>query len=217
MGLFSLFGDIIGGNKAKKAATAAGNTINAAAQAGITESARQFDATRTDFAPYRELGAKSLTGFGNIAGLNGDDAQSSALAALRASPFYQMLYSSGEEAILANGSATGGLRGGNMQSSLARFGSDTFATAIDRELAILGGGIGIGQDAVGSTGSFGAQSVADQNALRFGGAEAVAQGQLTSGGIAAQQWQNGGAFLDRAAGKVAGSFGGGGLNFRKLF
>lgn len=209
MGLFSFATSLIGAKKMKKAADYAGKTINDAAQAGIAETARQFDQTRTDFAPYRELGANAVGAFGNLSGLNGDEAQSAALATLRSSPFYQSLYRAGEEATLANASATGGLRGGNTQASLFNLGEDVFAAAIDRELGMLSGGIGVGQDAVGATGAFGANAVNQQNNLRLGGAEALANARLTRAGITAQSWNNAGSMLDSAIGSFLP--GGGGL------
>lgn len=212
MGLFSFIGSLIGGGKAKKSADAAAKLQYDAATQGIAESARQFDITNENYAPYRELGASAVDGFSDLAGLSGDEAQTAALASLRQSPLYQTLYRTGEEAILANASATGGIRGGNMQRSLADFGSDTFASAIERELAMLGGAIGIGANAVGATGQFGQQAVSEQNDLRNRGAEAQAQAKLVRGGINQGNWNNAGSLVDSALSAVTGGF-----NFGKLF
>lgn len=223
LGLFSFIGGLIGGNKGKKGVDAAAKLQYDAQMAGIAETGRQFDTTNANFAPYRELGAAGVQGYSNLSGLSGDDAQATALAGLRESPFYQSLYRAGEEAILANGSATGGIRGGNMQRSLADFGEDTFASAIERELSMFSGAIGVGGSAVSQTGQFGAQAVAEQNAGRNAGADALAQAKLTRAGITQQQWNNGGAFLDSAVSAIAGGMGGGGgaagggFNWGKLF
>lgn len=79
--------------------------------------------------------------------------------------------------MLANASATGGLRGGNIQSSLANFGSNTLATVIQQQLANLAPISTQGQAAATSEGQFGANSAA-QVAQLFG-----AQGQAKAGGI----------------------------------
>jgi hypothetical protein len=65
--------------------------------------------------------------------------QQAAIDSLKNSPLYQSLYRNGVNTILANGSATGGLRGGNIQRSLADFGSDTLASVIQNQLSNLGG------------------------------------------------------------------------------
>src|SRR5690606_2203704 len=109
MGLFSLLGGIIGGNKQAKAAKQAAQLQYDAAMQGVRETARQFDVTRQDFAPYQQAGVRALDRFGDLLGLNGREDQQREIDLLRASPLYKSLYGSGEEAILANASATGGL------------------------------------------------------------------------------------------------------------
>lgn len=212
MGLFSVLGGIIGGKKMKKAADYAGQTINDAAQAGIGGITAEQEQTRTDFGAYRELGAASATRFGDLAGVNGDPAQATALDRIRSSPFFQSLYRTGEEAVLANASATGGLRGGNTQRSLYNLGEDTFATAIDRELAMLSSGMGIGLNATSTGAGLGAQAARDNAGLRLNGAEALAQARLTRAGITAQNWSNAGGFLDSAVSAAIGMPTGGGFS-----
>lgn len=216
MGLFSLVGSLIGGGKQKKASRRAERDQLEYLNRALDEQRRQFDATQQNFEPYNNLGRASLGPLGDLIGTNGNDAQASAIEALRASPFYQSLYRTGEEALLANASATGGIRGGNTQRSLADFGADTLATTVDRQLANLSGIAGMGLGSTESLANFGANKAnAVSNILGQQG-QVRAGGLLTRGGITAGQFNNIGSFLD----SVASSFipGGGSLSsFSKLF
>lgn len=174
--------------------------------AGLDETRRQYDTTRADFEPYRELGIGGAQGLGDLVGINGGDAQSAEIEALRASPLYQSLYDNGEEALLQTASATGGLRGGNTQRGLADFGRDTLSQVIEQQLSRYAGLAGIGQGAAGSVGAFGADAVASMNASRNAGAGAKAGGILTRAGINARNWQNAGGFLDDIGNKLASAF-----------
>lgn len=206
MGLFSLIGGIISGNKQAKAADRAAQLQYDATEMGIEESARQYDQTRSDFEPYREAGVDALDPMRGLIGLNGADEQEAAIMALRDSPMYQSLYNNGEEAILANASATGGLRGGNTQRGLADFGADTLSTVIRQQLADYGGMVGVGSGATDAVASYGQQAVAAQSQLRNQGAGANAQAALVRGSIAGQNWANAGSFLDDAIGQAIGGF-----------
>lgn len=204
MGLFTFIGGLIGGGKQKKAATAAGKLQNDAALKGIAESARQYDTTRADFAPYQEAGRNALARFGDLLGLNGADTQQAQIDLLRQTPLYQSLYRNGENAVLANASATGGLRGGNTQHSLYNLGEDTLSALIERQLAGYRGLVDVGSGATTNVAGFGAQAVGEQNDLRNQGAAALAQAKLIRGGINAQNWQNAGGFLDSIVSSIAG-------------
>lgn len=201
---------MIGGGKAKKASRRAEELQFQAAQEGIRETARQFDLTRGDFASEQRLGEDSITNYRGLVGLDGAEAQQSQINLLRETPLYQSLFNNGRDAILANASATGGLRGGNVQDGLARFSADTLSSVIQNQLAAYSGGIGVGIGSDQAIGAFGANAVANQNDLRNQGAGARAQGALVRGGINAQNWQNFGGFLDQAVSAAAGVPGGGG-------
>ncbi len=149
-----------------------------------------------------------------LLGLDGGEAQTSEIDLLRDSPLYRSLYGAGEEAILANASATGGLRGGNTQHSLAEFGEDTLASLIERQLSGYGGLVGVGSGATGAVSNFGANAVAAMNNLRSQAAGSGAQGALVRGGIASQNWANIGSTLGDAINKATV---GGGFNWKALF
>ena len=88
----------------------------------------------------------------------------------------------GENAILANASATGGLRGGNVQSSIAQFRPQLLSSMIDTQYNRLGGIANAGQASASGQAQMGQQSSAnisgllgDQGAAQAG--NALAQGQ----------------------------------------
>lgn len=119
-------------------------------------------------------------------GVSGADAQQSAINQLQQSPLYQSLYRNGVDTILNNAAATGGLRGGNLQHSLANFGSDTLAQVIQQQLSNLGGISGNGMSSAGNLGSLNGNSAnAMSNAL-------TQQGSARAGGILGQAgiWNN---------------------------
>jgi hypothetical protein len=210
MGLFgSLIGGIFGGNKVKKASRRAEAARLEAVNKGIAETARQFDATRADLASERALGESGVAAYRGLVGLDGADAQSAAIAQLRNSPLYQSLMTNGRDAILANASATGGLRGGNTQDFLARQATDTLSQVIQNQLGNYAGTIGVGLNADTMTGQFGANAVAQQNDLRLTGANARAAGLFQRAGVNAGNWNNFGSFLDRG---ISSALGGGGFN-----
>lgn len=110
------------------------------------------------------------------------DAQQAAITGLQNSPLYESLFRNGENTILANGSATGGLRGGNMQHSLANFGADTLSTVIQNQLANLGGLSGQGANTGGALGSLGQSNANAQSQLYGANGAAAAGGILGSAG-----------------------------------
>lgn len=210
MGLFGGIASIFGGAAQKKASKKATKAQVDAYNKGIDEQKRQYDTTRADFDPYRQAGYGGLSQLGDLVGLNGGDEQSLAIEALRKSPLYQSLYANGEEALLANASATGGLRGGDTQRGLADFGRDTLATTIEAQLARLGGIAGMGMGATESVANFGQNKANAVTTLLGNIGNAKASGYLTRGGITAQQFQNAGGMLDSAV--SAFMPGGGGLS-----
>ncbi len=161
----SVLSGVLGGKGAQKAA----KQQAAAQQASLAETQRQFNITQQNYAPYQAAGTNALGGVQDLTGLNGNDAQQSAIDALKASPGFQSLYNQGSDAILQNASATGGLRGGNTQNSLANFGSSTLATTIQQQLANLGGLVNTG---AGATGQMAGASQA------YSGQQAQTQGMI---------------------------------------
>lgn len=150
MGLFSSIANIFAAPGKRKAAS------NAAAwqQAGLKEYIDHINgvqgASDAMFQPYQDAGTQAQGGINDLLGLSGADAQGGAISGLEGSPLFQSLMRNGQNSILANGAATGGLRGGNVQHSLANFSADTLAGVIQQQLSNLGGVASQGLNATGT-------------------------------------------------------------------
>lgn len=183
---------IIGNNSKNKAIQGATNAQVAQNDLAIAEDRRQYDQTRADQLPFLQAGQTALGqqqgvlgAQRGLLGLDGAGPQAQAIAQLKASPMWQSLFGAGEEAILANASATGGLRGGNTQQSLYRLGNDTLAQLIERQLANLGGLsgqygaiAGQGANTGANLGQLGAQSATNIGNIQIGSGQAQAGGIL---------------------------------------
>lgn len=201
MGLFSFVGGLFGAGAQKKAANKAAAAQIEAANKGIAEQGRQYDQSRADFMPYLTAGTGALSGISNLLGLGGGDAQAAAIAALEQSPAFGSLVRNGEEAILQNGAATGGLRGGNLQRGLADFRSDSLGQMVQQQLANLGGLAGMGMGATGSVAQHGQNKANAVTSLYDAQGDANAWKHITRGGINAGMWGSAGGFLDKAFGE----------------
>ena len=214
----SVFGGPIGGTigsalggaiEGKKAVGQASQVQQQSAQAGIDEQRRQFDAIQQLLKPYTEAGTGALAQQQALLGLGAPGSQQQAISALQSSPQFQALQQQGENAILQNASATGGLRGGNVQGALAQFRPALLSGLIEQQYNRLGGLTSIGQNAAAGVGNAGMSTGA--NVANLLGR----QGQAQAGGILGQQGALTGG-INQAFGAVQGAggfgqlFGGGG-------
>ena len=175
---------MIGSGLQSSAANDAAGAQTAAAQLGIDEQRRQFDAARALLQPYVSAGTGALSGQQNLLGLNGAPAQQGAYDMLQNSPAFTSLTQTGENAILQNASATGGLRGGNTQAALAQFRPALLAQLVQSQFQNLGGLTQIGANAAAGTGTAGmntgnnvTQLLAQQGASQAGAALAGGKAQ----------------------------------------
>lgn len=174
----------------RSAANKAADAQKAAAQQGIGEQQRQFDAIQHLLEPYVGAGNGALTGQQDLIGLNGSGAQQSAIGAIQNSPQFAALRQQGENSILANASATGGLRGGNTQAALAQFSPQLLNQLIDQQYSRLGGLTSLGQNSAVMQGNAGMQSGnAITNLLQQQGAAQA--GAALAGGNATANMVNG--------------------------
>lgn len=180
-----LVGKLTGAEAQADAAKAAGATQMAYAQAGIDETKRQFDTLVKLMEPYVTQGAGALQAQGNLIGLGGQDAQQQAIQALQSGPQFQAMLKAGENSILQNASATGGLRGGNTQAALAQFSPQLLSQLINQQYSQLGGLAQMGQASAAGQASAGMQAGSNiANLLQQQGA-AGAGGQLAQGSVGA--------------------------------
>lgn len=182
----AVVGGVISSDAQRRAGNTASDAQQRAAEAGTAENSRQFNAIRELLAPYVNAGTGALTAQQDLIGLNGGGAQGAAIKALEGSPQFSALTRAGEEAILANASATGGLRGGNVQGALAQFRPQVLAQLIEQQYGRLGGLTSLGQNAAAGVGNAGLSTGNSNAALlqQLGAAQAggaLSQGRATSG------------------------------------
>lgn len=202
----AIVGGVMSSSAQKKAAkTAAGAQTQASDQA-IAEQRRQFDAIQALFRPYVEAGGGSLARQLDLVGNNGPEAQQRAIQAIEMGPEFAALTRQGEEAILQNASATGGLRGGNVQASLAKFRPEVLSSLINQQYQRLGGLTQMGQASAAGQAA-GGQNMANNISQLFGQrGEALAGSALARGQADANMWGNIAGSVGFAAGR--GLFGG---------
>lgn len=176
---------LISANQQSKAAKSAAQTQAAASEAGIDEQRRQFDVVQSLLEPYVTGGTKAFEQQQALVGVQGPEAQRAAIDAIQQGPAFQSMVEQGENALLQRASATGGLRGGNIQAALAQFRPQILSQLIEQQYGNLGGLAQFGQSSAAGTGAA-AQTTgtAVSNLLAQQGA-AMAGGQLAAGRAAA--------------------------------
>lgn len=182
-----------------KAASTAADAQTEASQAGIDEQRRQFEAVQALLKPYIEAGTWALGAQQNLIGLGGAAKQQEAIAALEQSPQFQMLQQQGENALLQQASATGGLRGGNTQAALAQFRPQLLSQLIESQYGKLSGLTGIGQASAAGQAAAAQQQGSDIASLLGQQGAAQAGAALAAGQGRAQAWGN----VGQAIGNVA--------------
>lgn len=193
-------GSAISGSKASSAAKSAAQTQAASQGQAIDEQRRQFDAIRETLRPYIESGRPDLTqpyiGAGpgalqamqGLAGLRGAGEQQAAIEQIKQGAQYQELARQGEEAILQNAAATGGLRGGNVQAALAQFRPALLNQLIESQYGKLAGLTSLGSTSaenllrLGQASAAGTAAAGQQSAQNIGNLM-VGQGQARAAGI----------------------------------
>jgi len=128
------------------------------AQQGIEEQRRQFDAVQKLLAPYVSAGMPALEAQQAFLGLKGPEAERAAIERIKGGETFQALAGQGEEALLQRASATGGLRGGNIQGALAQFRPALLSSLIDQQYGRLGGMTALGQQSAAGVGAAGQQT-----------------------------------------------------------
>lgn len=132
------------GGGSGKALAAQVNAINNA----IATQKEQFNFVKDLMAPYTEGGEQAFGSSLDLLGL-GEGSQQEAIDALTNQDYFKGLVNQGEQALLQNASATGGLRGGNTQAALAQFRPSMIANLVQQQLSNLGGLTATGMNAGG--------------------------------------------------------------------
>lgn len=139
-------------SKASAAQTAAADAGVQVQQNALDSQNQHFDAISNLLSPYISSGNNANTAAGNLAGANGAGPQAQAIAGIQNGPVFQGENKLGQDAILQNAAATGGLRGGNVQGALAQFSPALLNSLINQQYGQLAGlsstgaqaGVGLG-------------------------------------------------------------------------
>jgi len=207
-----LVGDITGASAVASAGKRAGKIQAKAAQAAIDEQRRQFDKFIELMSPYVAAGAPALEQQQALIGLKGPEAEQAAIQAIASSPQLQALAQQGEQAMLQQASATGGLRGGNIQAALAQFRPQLLQQLIEQRYGRLGGMTGLGVESSSIQGQQGLNVASNIGNLLLGKGAAQAGSVIAQGGAQRQ----GIADAIQIGGMIAGAMAGGGGGFGGL-
>jgi hypothetical protein len=192
---------VISSNASAKASQAQTDAANK----GIGVQQDQFAALQKLLAPYSDAGTGALSAQQDMLGLHGNQAQQSSIDAIQNGSQFKALNAQGQDAILQNAAATGGLRGGNVQGALGQFSPQLLQSLIQQQYGNLGGMTSIGQNAAAMTGNAGMKSADSISTLlgNVGSAQAggaLGQANAANGGISS---------LLSALGMLKGASGGG--------
>lgn len=201
---------LIGGAVQSSAAKKAGQAQSDAAMAGIAEQRAAREEMRRLLEPYVAAGSPALKAQMAALGLMGPEEQAAFVRQQEQSPIFQSLAKQQEEAILQQASATGGLRGGNVQGALAQFRPALLNQFLTQQYERLGGMTTLGQQSAAGVGSAGMTSAAGIADLLGQAGAAKAGASLGS----AQAWGN---VLSIPAQFAGMAYGAGKPGFGKMF
>lgn len=183
-----------------KAAKGAARAQIGAAQEAVGVQQQQLDVIRNILAPYIqagqagltqpyvEAGGQALQGMQGLLGLRGAGEQQAAIQGIEQGSQFQELARQGEQGILQNAAATGGLRGGNVQGALAQFRPSLLNQLIESQYGKLAGLTSMGGTAAQNLLSMGQQTAAglataEQQAAANVGNFITQMGAAQAGGI----------------------------------
>lgn len=171
---------LLAGSMQADAASEAASIQGDASAAGIAEQRAARLAMEKLLSPYVSAGTGALSQQQALLGLSGADAQQQAYSAIENSAGFQAQVQQGENAMLQNASATGGVRGGNIQGALAQYRPAMLTNAINQQYANLGGLTQLGQNSAAGVGSSGMTSANNVATLL------AQQGAASAGGVLGQ-------------------------------
>ena len=201
----SVVGGLLGAKAQKDAASSAAGAQVEAARLGTEETKRQFDKLQELLAPYVKGGETSFIAQQALIGLGGPEAQEEAISAIEKGPQFGAMVEQGEEAILANASATGGIRGGDVQGALATFRPSMLSQLIESQYSKLGGISQMGQASAANVGAAGMDMGTNVAQMLQQSGDAQANAALVGGRSKAQMFNT----LGRGAMTYAAMSGGG--------
>ena len=165
---------IASGNKAAKAQ-------QRAAQQAADVQRQQYEQTRADLAPYRDMGESAMQPYAGALGLMGPEGYQKALQGYTQSPFLARMVQDTTNAVDASRAARGGLFSGATAQEIGDRTGQLYLGDFNNYLSRLGGLVDTGAGAATQTGQFGANAATGQaNAYQAAG-NARAQGYVNMG------------------------------------
>lgn len=202
-------GTLIGASMQSNAAGNAAASQAASSAEAIAEQRRQYDLTRGDYAPYREVGVNALRD------LAGQVNQRTSAADVMQDPGYQFGLDQGQQAIDRKVAASGGRVSGQAIKAAARFGTNYAATgytAADQRrndrLNRLAALANVGQTSTGASAQAGTASSNAISGIMQNQGDNTGAAQLHQGSVWGNTTNQIGALYGRYKG---GSSGGGGV------
>jgi hypothetical protein len=182
-------GSYIAGRQKASAAKRAAGQQEEMYRAGLSEQEAKLYDIQQLLNPYTDLGKKAIEGQQNLIGLGTPEAQKQAISSIEQGPQFQAMVQQGENSLLQNASATGGLRGGNIEAALAQFRPSLLSSLIQQQFQQLGGLGNQGLQASNALSGF-TQNTGNNKANLFGQiGSAQAGASLAQGAASAAPWQ----------------------------
>lgn len=200
-----VLGDPFGTYHQASEAQGAANVQADFARQGIEEQRDQAQLSRETLQPFVDAGipaieqmgqfgsygAPAMDAMSSMLGLSGPEAYQAQLDQVQNGPQFQAMIRQGEDAMLQNASATGGLRGGNIQGALAQYRPQMLDQLMQQRMQGLGGMAQNSQNAYGNLASLGQSSAAGQANQGMQSANNIAnlmgqQGSAQAGGMMAR-------------------------------
>jgi len=167
----------------------------AAQQAGDIQK-QQYEQTRSDLAPYRDVGGNALSRYQSLLGMKGQDAYKSALGDYQQSPFLAQLITDTQRGVDASSAARGGLYSGATAQAIGDRTANLYMGDFNNYLSRVGGLVDTGQNAASQTGQFGANAAAGR-----------AQAATAAGNASAGGWINAANGVNNALSQGASLYG----------
>lgn len=156
----------------------------------------QFQQSRRDLQPWREMGKNALFSLADLQGLRGEPSRERAMEQFQTSPGYQFRMDQGIEAIERSNAASGRLNSGATLRDLTQFGQGIASQEFNNYANRLAGIAGIGQTATSQTANLGAAAASNQgNAL------------MQAGQARASGYQGSANAMNNTMGNLAGLYG----------
>ena len=204
-GAGSIIGNLIGGNSQKKAAKQQAENASAI----LNTQTEKYNIAQKQLTPYIDAGASAVRRVGDLMGSNGSYQQKNYIDSLKYGPKMAALVREGEVAIRQNASATGGLRGGNIQAALAQFRPQILNQLIDEQYKQLMPLITTGQNSAVMTGTAGQNYANSMSTVMSDNAANQARATLAQGQNNANMAQGIGQMMGTYFNRQGNSSGGG--------